>query len=631
MTIKICDISKEYGDQLVVNHVSLEVREAELFVLLGASGSGKSTVLRVIAGLVKPEQGRVELNGRDVTSLPPQAREVGIVFQNYAVFGHMSVAQNVEFGLKIRGIPASIRVKRREELLELVGLGGLGERRPNELSGGQKQRVALARALAYRPSVLLLDEPFGALDAKIRSQLRRSLSDIQRELKVTTILVTHDQEEAFELGDRIGVLERGRLVEIGTPGQLYHHPRTEAVATFIGGGNVLVGRAEKGKIRLGTNLLGYPAGSSPQEEGAPVRILFRPETVHLSQQPFGGPDNIVTIGQGRLIQKVFGGSDERLRFELETLQGTRPLEPALAYGQRFANIEAVRATEPRQPERYPALGNSCWIGLSHFHVLAPSGLKVLACVQSSDRDNLALKLARELGQASHGPLTALNFAEKGESVEQSRDRLSRLCVELLKGADFRLEAKSRGGSIERELSREAQEGFYDLVILAQPSSEEQLKAIEYVRKRLLHSVGVPVLLTAGPVGELKRVLICTAAGEPGKSDVRIGARLARHTRSFTTVFHVLPEEADPEHRKYVEKHLQQASLLLSAYNVQSEVKLAQGLASEKILAEASQGGYDLVIIGASARSSGFKPGGSDLAARILVSAAKAVLIVPPLE
>src|SRR5262245_30708388 len=212
MSIVLEQLGKRYEGHPVVNNVSLEIADGEFFVLLGPSGSGKSTILRMIAGLTAIDQGRVLLRGRDVGALPPQQRGVGFVFQHYALFRHMSVADNVEFGLRIRRAPAAERRRRRDELLELVGLAGLGARMPRQLSGGQQQRVALARALAYQPEVLLLDEPFGALDAKIRVDLRRTVRDVQRELKVSTVFVTHAQEEAFELADRVGVMNFGRLL-----------------------------------------------------------------------------------------------------------------------------------------------------------------------------------------------------------------------------------------------------------------------------------------------------------------------------------------------------------------------------------------------------------------------------------
>ena len=223
MSIVLEKIVKRFDGHVVVDECSLEVADRELFVLLGASGSGKSTVLRLIAGLASVDGGKILLHGRRVDGLSPQERGVGFVFQNYSLFRHMTVAENIEFGLKIRGRSRRDRARRRDELLEVIGLSGLGGRYPGQLSGGQMQHVALARALAYEPAVLLLDEPFGALDVKIRTQLRQSLKAVQRTLRVTTILVTHDQDEAFELGDRIGVMERGRLLEVGrTPGDIVY-------------------------------------------------------------------------------------------------------------------------------------------------------------------------------------------------------------------------------------------------------------------------------------------------------------------------------------------------------------------------------------------------------------------------
>ncbi len=252
MSIVIENVAKSYGSLWVVDNVSLEVRDGELFVLLGPSGGGKSTILRIIAGLTEPTKGRILLHGRDVTALPPQERGTGFVFQNYSIFRHMSVIENIEFSLAIRKVPKRERRLRCEELLDMVGLAGLGNRYAHQLSGGQQQRIALARALAHKPKVLLLDEPFGALDVKIRGQLRRNLKEIQQRLGVTTILVTHDQDEAFELADRIGVLERGRLIEVGSAEELYRCPSTLYTASFLGAGTLIVGRAEAGEARFGS-------------------------------------------------------------------------------------------------------------------------------------------------------------------------------------------------------------------------------------------------------------------------------------------------------------------------------------------------------------------------------------------
>src|SRR5437867_2992379 len=279
MSIVLDQLLKRYEGHPVVNHMSLEVADGEFFVLLGPSGSGKSTLLRMIAGLVDTDGGRIVLHGREVTHLPPQARGIGLVFQNYALFRQMSVAENIEFPLRIRTVPAAERRRRRAELLELVGLAGLGSRFPAQLSGGQQQRVALARALAHRPEVLLLDEPFGALDARIRTELRRTVHSIQRELRITTIFVTHDQEEAFELADRMGVMNFGRLLEVGPPNELYLRPQTEFVATFLGTANLMVGEVTRDGVRLGP--VHFPLSTRPAAVGEArrVQVLFRPEDV----------------------------------------------------------------------------------------------------------------------------------------------------------------------------------------------------------------------------------------------------------------------------------------------------------------------------------------------------------------
>src|SRR5882672_11204518 len=319
MSIILEQITKRFGNQWVVDNVSLEVADKELFVLLGSSGSGKSTILRMIAGLTQPTSGRILLHGRDVTDLPPQQRGTGFVFQNYSIFRHMTVAENIEFGLRIRKVQREERTRRREQLLELAGLAGLGGRYAHQLSGGQQQRVALARALVYEPNVLLLDEPFGALDVKIRAQLRRILKEIQQRLAVTTILVTHDQEEAFELSDRIGVLERGRLLEVGAGESLYARPHSLFAATFLGAGTVLVGRAEQGQAQFGALALPIPA-ETPHDEGAHVQLLFRPEQVVLSETEL--PPDMPVVGKGEVVEQNFTGPLRRVRLKV-----SRHLEP----------------------------------------------------------------------------------------------------------------------------------------------------------------------------------------------------------------------------------------------------------------------------------------------------------------
>jgi sulfate/thiosulfate transport system ATP-binding protein len=273
-------ISKSFGGQLILENVDLVVPGGSLVALLGPSGSGKTTLLRILAGLEQadPGSGPITFAGQDVEGLSVGERRVGFVFQNYALFKHMTVFENIAFGLRVR--PRSRRpasgeiIKRVEGLLELVQLEMLAERYPAQLSGGQRQRVALARALAIEPQVLLLDEPFGALDAQVRLELRRWLRNLHEEIHVTSVFVTHDQEEALEISDQVVVMNRGRIEQAGTPDEVYHDPSTEFVMGFLGQVNRFEGSVERGRLLFGPWSLATPTGSS--SEGRPVRVYMRP-------------------------------------------------------------------------------------------------------------------------------------------------------------------------------------------------------------------------------------------------------------------------------------------------------------------------------------------------------------------
>jgi sulfate transport system ATP-binding protein len=268
--ISVRALSKSFGRTRVVDDVSFEVQRGELVALLGPSGSGKSTVLRMIAGLEAPDAGEILVEGRDATRTPVQERSVGFVFQHYALFRHMNVRDNVGFGLEVRGTPRKEARRRADELLELVHLSGLGDRHPSQLSGGQRQRVALARALAPAPSMLLLDEPFGALDTKVRADLRAWMRGLQRERGITALIVTHDQDEALELADRVVLLHRGRVEQIGRPTEVYDHPASPFVASFLGSSNVLTGVVREGRLEAGAVALDA-SGSREGEAQAFVR------------------------------------------------------------------------------------------------------------------------------------------------------------------------------------------------------------------------------------------------------------------------------------------------------------------------------------------------------------------------
>ena len=232
-------LTKRYGDVVAVDSIDVDICHGEFFTLLGPSGSGKTTTLRLIAGFERPDEGRIELAGRDVAGMPPFERPVNTVFQDYALFPHMTVQQNVEYGLRVKRVPKGERRALAEDALEMVRLGGYGGRKPGQLSGGQRQRVALARALVNHPQALLLDEPLGALDLKLRQELQIELKELQQRLGMTFIYVTHDQEEALTMSDRIAIFSSGRIEQIATPAEAYEHPATEFVAGFIGTSNVI--------------------------------------------------------------------------------------------------------------------------------------------------------------------------------------------------------------------------------------------------------------------------------------------------------------------------------------------------------------------------------------------------------
>lgn len=319
MSVVAEGLTKRIGAQTIVQDVSFEARAGETVALLGPSGGGKSTVLRMLAGLEEPDEGEVYLHGERATFLPVQERRVGFVFQGYALFKHMTVAQNVAFGLEVRRLPRAEIDRKVRELLELAELPGLGERYPSELSGGQRQRVALARALAPGSGVLLLDEPFGALDAKVRLSLREQLRKLARERSITVVLVTHDQEEAMDLADRVVVLHRGKVEQVGAPAEIYDHPATEFVASFVGATNVLRGEVRGGRAEMGTLRVEAPPGD---HEGRAVTAIVRPHDVELSGRVGDGvEDGGSSVATGRIVRMSRVGYMVKIQLELSDGQG----------------------------------------------------------------------------------------------------------------------------------------------------------------------------------------------------------------------------------------------------------------------------------------------------------------------
>ena len=324
--IRIADVTKRFGSAVAVDDVSLDLVEGEFFCLLGPSGCGKSTLMRLLAGFETPEAGRIELDGSDLTRLPPHRRPLNMMFQSYALFPHMTVGGNIAYGLA--DLTRAERAARVAELVRLVRLEGLEERRPAQLSGGQRQRVALARALARKPRVLLLDEPLGALDRALREDTQAELKDLQARLGTTFVMVTHDQDEAMALADRIGIMQAGRMVQVGAPREVYEEPANRFVAGFVGTANLLDGTihdraAGFARVRLpdGREIeAAAPAG----EPGAKVAVMVRPEHLALAAPGIEGPNRL----SGTVASATYLGGELAIRLKLEAGPELRLSVPA---------------------------------------------------------------------------------------------------------------------------------------------------------------------------------------------------------------------------------------------------------------------------------------------------------------
>ena len=369
-------LSKSFKGVRVLEDVSFDVGEGEALVLLGASGSGKTTILRIIAGLEQPDSGSVHLHGRDVTEMPARERGVGVIFQSYALFPRMTVEENVGYGLRIRGRKRRERKEKVESLLELVHLLDQRKKLPSQLSGGQQQRVAIARTLAYEPQVLLFDEPFGALDAQTRVRLRREIRALLKDVSVPAIFITHDQEEALELGDRIAVLHAGHLEQVGTPEEVYNRPETEYVATFLGAANLLLGVIARGnRVELGTVALEAGAEAARFREGQSVKLVFRPEDVRLSKTGEQLPVDCNPLANGVVEEKHFVGAYERLTVRLDLVArrpaaGEPPLYEISEAPERRLGVPVIVTRPKPETSAVPLrIGDRVTLCLTSFRVL----------------------------------------------------------------------------------------------------------------------------------------------------------------------------------------------------------------------------------------------------------------------
>jgi spermidine/putrescine transport system ATP-binding protein len=359
--VRLVSLVKRFADVAAVNGIDLDMPPGEFFSLLGPSGCGKTTTLRLIAGFERPDEGQILLDGVDMAQTPPHKRNVNTVFQNYALFPHLNVFDNVAFGLRYKDVPKDQARNKVMDALALVRLEGLEKRRPSQLSGGQQQRVALARALVLNPAVLLLDEPLGALDAKLRKALQIELKALQEEVGITFVYVTHDQEEALTMSDRLAVMSNGRVEQIGTPSEVYEEPQTAYVADFLGVSNLMDGRADGGAGRAARVLLGdftLEAGAGDTDARGPVKITIRPERVRLRDSGMTGQNHV----PGMVERVVYVGSTMQVIVHLASGQTIQAWIPNSGDGLPYQQgtpvavelpVEALRVLVDRDPVDEP--------------------------------------------------------------------------------------------------------------------------------------------------------------------------------------------------------------------------------------------------------------------------------------
>jgi sulfate transport system ATP-binding protein len=560
VSITLDQLTKRYQGVPVVNDVSLEIGDGEFFVLLGPSGSGKSTLLRAVAGLSGLDHGRIALHGRDVTHVSARRRGVGLVFQNYALFQHMTVAENIEFALRVRRVRATERRHRRQELLRLVALEGMDERLPAQLSGGQQQRVAVARALAHKPEVLLLDEPFGALDAKIREGLRRTIREVQRELGITTILVTHDQEEAFAMADRIGVMNFGRLLEIGRPQDLYTRPATRFVATFLGAANLILARQGADGPRWGARPAtphGVVVGTARERE---VVAVVRPEEIEIARSR----ESLFCshyLGRGVVEEVLFTGALERVRIRLEEAPDAPILAHASSDGAAF--LEATRA-QFEQRAFAINLGQSVTVGVRRAHVLpTPLSSFTICAPNSSAAERLA------------GNPLLLDLASR------MKTRLRRHVDPLLGSAtSTRDTTASMPGTT---------------VIAARPEVASDAKWL------LEHGVE-EILILPEHAASPQRVLIHWRDESARSATLAMSASVLRHLAAEAIYVDVLPEKTPAERSSGIRSLLDARSEARAAHGLEIRTEMRFGVAAQALEQRLDESPGHMLIIGIASAS-----------------------------
>jgi sulfate transport system ATP-binding protein len=556
MSITLDQITKRYQGAPVVNDVSLDIGDGEFFVLLGPSGSGKSTLLRAVAGLTGVDHGRISLHGRDVTHVAARRRGVGLVFQNYALFRHMTVADNIEFALRVRRMKASLRRERRKELLRLVALEGMDDRLPSQLSGGQQQRVAVARALAHKPEVLLLDEPFGALDAKIREELRRTIREVQRELGITTVLVTHDQEEAFALADRIGIMNLGRLLEMGRPEDLYARPATRFVATFLGAANLVLARHTARGICVGGDpVTALGSTSQPATRDHEVVAVLRPEDIEIAPSRDELRSNF--LGLGTVEQLLFVGANERLRVRLNNTADAGQVVTSADSNAAEALLEVTRTQHDRR--NHPVTtGQAVALGVRRLHVLATPLSSFTACATS---DAQAQALTEEP-----------------------------LLVQL-------------AGRMKTRVSTRVEPALEEAVAAAAPFAGVAVintdpRAVNTVQWLLQHGAEA-VLLLPPQAPSPARVLIHWVDESARRATLAVSASLLRHVSAEAVYVGILPDESEASRPEGLRALLDARSEAQAVHGLEIRTELGYGDVAEELTRRLTEAPNQLLILGVS--------------------------------
>lgn len=559
MSITLDQVTKRYQGVPVVNDVSLDVREGEFFVLLGPSGSGKSTLLRAIAGLTGVDHGRISLHGRDVTNVAARRRGVGLVFQNYALFRHMTVAENIEFALRVRRVRAPERRERRKELLRLVALEGLDDRLPTQLSGGQQQRIAVARALAHKPEVLLLDEPFGALDAKIREELRRTIRQVQRELKISTVLVTHDQQEAFALADRIGVMNLGRLLESAEPDELYARPATRFVATFLGAANLLLARQTADGVSFGAapvDARGVERIDGGREHE--VVAVLRPEEAEIAATPEALSSPF--IARGAVEEIMFTGAHERIRIRLTDGAAAHLIGPD---GSADSGVLEVSRTQHEQRNFAVVPGEEVAIGMRRVHVLPTPLSSFTACA------------------------TTATGAERLSRYPFLVDLATRMKTRVA----VRVEAALANPSVGTSASGGDSSGV--AVLEAGP------KAIAQIEWLFLRGAAEALVLPAPPTIP-KRVLIHWLDRAARRGTLAVAASLLRHVSAEAVYFGIMPAETSGAARSLGMRTLLDArSEAQAVHGLEMRTELRFGDIAHELQVQLAESRDQMLILGVS--------------------------------